>query len=68
MADYNGYSDARKTKQRIPRIQGICTSCGIKLPKSRRYWGLVWDNNNAGICATCLSRIRQEIGYNYYEP
>lgn len=64
----SSYCDARKTKQRVPRLKHSCTSCGKVLPKSRREWGLVWDNNVTGICEPCLISIRAEIGYKYNRP
>lgn len=53
----------RSSSTRIPRQEWTCTNCGEQLPKYRNNWGLIWDNQNTGMCRTCLITIRDNIGY-----
>jgi len=56
------YNDGRRQGQRTLRKEWHCTVCGEPLPESVRDWGLVWDSRKCGICVSCISRIREEIG------
>ena len=51
-----------KRKDRTTRRKNHCTSCGEKLPKVKKQWGLIWEDG-AGFCRRCLFIIRYNIGY-----
>ena len=55
------HCDARRTKQRTPRIEYRCTMCAKELPQNRRKWGLVWDSGIHGACVACVVRVRKGL-------
>lgn len=57
----------RKDSPASYRKHWCCTSCGKKLPESKKGWGLIWDTSECGMCQKCLYTIRKAIGY-YDKP
>jgi len=59
----NGKKRTHKNSPGEYRKDWCCTSCGKRLPDSKKGWGLIWDTSDAGMCQRCLYWIRKQAGY-----